>query len=72
MSMITKAQLLAALGNPHPETLRRWKIQGKVPPHDFGSQKAPLWRESTLLAAGIEVAPAAGQASQQSPATSAA
>lgn len=35
------------------ETLRRWQLEGKLPPFDYApTQKRQAWKRSTLVAAG--------------------
>ena len=35
-------------GVKHPRTIRRWEIQGVIPPPDFVINKRKYWWEATL------------------------
>lgn len=58
MSMISRRELRAAL-KISGETLRVWRIAGKLPPPDVNmSERSQWWRLDTLEAAGIRLAAA--------------
>lgn len=54
--LITSAELRTQLGGVTPETLRRWKLAGKLPKPDVAlSSRTQAWRLSTLRAAGLNL-----------------
>ena len=53
---VTRARLMAALGDICSATLRRYRKSGKVPPPDIDlSPRTQVWNRSTLRAAGINI-----------------
>lgn len=54
--LITSAELRTQLGGVTHETLRRWKLAGKLPKPDVAlSRRTQAWRLSTLRAAGLNL-----------------
>lgn len=53
------------------ETLRQWRIKGKLPPPDIDLGGASVWwHPDTLAARGIRLQPAPAEANPQTPAAS--